>query len=168
MANKKVKIRKIRENAILPESKNGNWYDTYVSGISVIPGGGYNREIDWTWAEKHMVTSGKVKFKPGDKVIVYLGFAIDLGTGYEALLIPRSSTFSKKGLILGNSIGLIDDTYCGNHDEWKGIFYSTGFGSITVGDRLLQMRVQKSNRIELVEVDDLSNPDRGGFGSTGK
>lgn len=169
MANKKVRIRKVRPSAKLPVSMNGNWYDCYISGISVIrlDEHKFNAEVDWNKANDDIITTGKVTYRPGDIVIVYLGIAVDIGKGYEALLIPRSSTFTKKGLLLGNSMGLVDDTYCGDGDEWKGVFYSTRYGSITVGDRLLQVRVQKSNQIELEEVETLGNKNRGGYGSTG-
>ena len=169
MANKKIKIIKVRENAKLPESNNGNWYDCYISGISIVrlDDHKFNAEINWNKASELMITSGKAIYRPGDVVIVYLGIAVDIGKGYEALLLPRSSTFTKKGLLLGNSMGLVDDTYCGDEDEWKGVFYATRHGSITVGDRLLQVRVQKSNQIELEEVKTLGNKNRGGYGSTG-
>ena len=115
------------------------------------------------------VTTVPIKYKKGDVLICGLGFAMELGKGYEAHIIPRSSTFAKKGLQLTNSVGLIDSSYCGDRDEWMAVFYATRPGSIKVGDRLVQMTIQKTNPpVEFEEVETLGNEDRGGYGSTGQ
>ena len=165
MATKKVKIKKVRENGKLPESKNGNWYDCYISKISVVQNIG---RLDWNEVNKQSVDKGAVVYIPGDVVVVYLGFATELGEGYEAHLIPRSSTFTNYGLLLTNSIGLIDSTYCGDNDEWRAVFYATRSGVLRVGERVVQMTIEKTNKFDLVEVEHLGNEDRGGYGSTGK
>lgn len=164
MANKKVRITKVRENAHLPESKNGNWYDCYVSKIAVMP----NTKLDWKKANEVAKNAGVVVYDEGSIVVVYLGFATDLGKGYEGHLLARSSTFPNYGLILANSMGLIDDTYCGDGDEWRAVFYATRAGAIKIGERVCQMTIQKTNNFDLVEVASLGNEDRGGYGSTGK
>ena len=165
MATKKVKIKKVRDNGKLPESKNGNWYDCYISKISVVQNIG---RLDWNEVNEQSVDKGAVVYKPEDVVVVYLGFATELGEGYEAHLIPRSSTFTNYGLLLTNSIGLIDSTYCGDNDEWRAVFYATRSGVLRVGERVVQMTIEKTNKFDLVEVEHLGNEDRGGYGSTGK
>lgn len=171
MANKKVKIKKIRHSAKLPVKNNGNWYDCFVNKISLVSGGKlqmtFNDSVFDNVDELSAVTP--IKYKRGDVLICSLGFAMELGKGYEAHIIPRSSTFAKKGLILTNSVGLIDSSYCGDEDEWVAVFYATRPGSIKVHDRLVQMTIQKSNpNVDFEEVDSLNNPNRGGYGSTGQ
>lgn len=109
-----------------------------------------------------------------------LGFSMELPKEFEAIVLPRSSTFSTWKLIQWNSEGVIDSTYCGNNDEWK--FPAIAFGDAVVleGERVCQFRIQPSqkasiwtkikwlftNKIEFVEVEDLQNANRGGFGTT--
>lgn len=162
MANKKVKIRKVRDNAQIPQSKNGNWYDCYISQVAKVP----NIKLDWNLANKCAIDKGALVYNAGDVIVVYLGFATDIGKGYEGHLIARSSTFTNYGLILTNCIGLIDDTYNGDGDEWRAVFYATRAGVIRVGERVCQMTIEKSSQFELVEVDELGNANRGGYGST--
>lgn len=171
MANKKVKIKTIRPSAQLPVKNNGNWYDCFVNKISLVRGDklqkSFNENVFDNVGELSVITP--IKYKRGDVLICSLGFAMELGKGYEAHIIPRSSTFAKKGLILTNSVGLIDSSYCGDEDEWVAVFYATRPGSIKVHDRLVQMTIQKSNpNVDFEEVNSLNNPNRGGYGSTGQ
>lgn len=171
MANKKVKIKTIRPSAQLPVKNNGNWYDCFVNKIALVRGDklqkSFNENVFDNVDELSVITP--IKYKRGDVLICGLGFAMELGKGYEAHIIPRSSTFAKKGLILTNSVGLIDSSYCGDEDEWVAVFYATRPGSIKVHDRLVQMTIQKSNpNVDFEEVDSLNNPNRGGYGSTGQ
>lgn len=171
MANKKVRIKTIRPSAQLPVKNNGNWYDCFVNKISLVRGAklqkSFNENVFDNVDELSVITP--IKYKRGDVLICSLGFAMELGKGYEAHIIPRSSTFAKKGLILTNSVGLIDSSYCGDEDEWVAVFYATRPGSIKVHDRLVQMTIQKSNpNVDFEEVDSLNNPNRGGYGSTGQ
>ena len=115
------------------------------------------------------------------KEMVSLGVAIKLPTGYEAIVIPRSGTFKKYGVIQSNSVGLIDNSYCGNDDVWKFPILMTEEGKINKGDRICQFRIQLSQKatvwqkikwlfssgIKIEYVDSLSDNNRGGFGSTG-
>lgn len=164
MANKQIKIRLVRDNAQLPESKKGNWYDCFTSGLYV----SHEGTVDLRLAKHYMKTKGVVKVYSGDTLVVFLGFATDMGKGYEGELRPRSSTFNKYGLILGNSVGTIDDSYNGDNDEWVGVFYCTRPGFIPVNSRLLQMNVKKSTKCDFIKVDTLGNEDRGGYGTTGQ
>lgn len=171
MANKKVRIKKIRPSAKLPVKNNGNWYDCFVNKISLVSGGKLQITFNENVFDNIDELGGipPIRYKRGDVLICSLGFAMELGKGYEAHILPRSSTFAKKGLILTNSVGLIDSNYCGDTDEWLAVFYATRPGSIKVHDRLVQMTIQKSNpNIDFEEVDELGNPDRRGYGSTGQ
>ena len=169
MANKQIKVRLVRDNAKLPVRENGNWYDCFVSGVSVVRAHnvkGMNFNVfEHTSAVN---TTGITAYNTGDIIVVHLGFAADIGENYEGHLLPRSSTFTKKGLILTNSMGLIDDSYKGDDDEWLAVFYATRPGSIRIGDRVVQMTVERSNVFDIKEVDNLNNKNRGGYGTTGK
>lgn len=104
----------------------------------------------------------------GEKTLIRLGVAMKLPEGYEAILAPRSSTFRKYGIIQTNGIGVIDSTYCGDHDEWMMPVVATKETFIHKNDRICQFRIQKKQpTIKFVKVDKLGGNDRGGFGSTG-
>ena len=108
-------------------------------------------------------------FDAGDTVFVKFGIAMELPEGYEAHILPRSSTFKHYGLILTNGMGIIDNSYSGDSDEWGAMFYATRSSYIGKGDRLVQFRiVENQPNIEFEEVEHLGNTDRGGYGSTGK
>lgn len=110
-----------------------------------------------------------VHLEPNEFKLIPLGVAMALPTNHEALIIPRSSTFKKYGIIQANSIGLIDETYCGNNDEWKFPAYATRAVDIPKNTRICQFRIFKHQPpVALVEVEHLSDINRGGFGSTGE
>lgn len=114
-------------------------------------------------------TPHKYKYKKGDTVWVKLGVAIKLPENYEAILAPRSSTFKQTGLIMANSIGIIDNSYCGNNDEWSAMFYATRDGEVEEGQRLVQFRILENQpNIPIIEVENTYSEDRGGYGTTGK
>lgn len=107
--------------------------------------------------------------EPGEYKLIPLGVAMALPPNYEALLIPRSSTFKKYGVIQTNSIGLIDETYCGDNDEWLLPVYATRTVLIPKNTRICQFRILKHQPlVAFAEVEHLSDTDRGGFGSTGE
>lgn len=104
----------------------------------------------------------------GASCCIPLGVAMELPDGFEAHIIPRSSTFKTWGLIQTNSMGLIDNSYKGDGDEWMMPVYATSNTKVCKGDRVCQFRiVEKQPSLEFVEVETLGNDDRGGFGSTG-
>lgn len=114
-----------------------------------------------------VITESKT-YKAGDTVTVDFGMSVELPKGYEAHILPRSSTFENTGLLLTNSMGIIDNSYCGDDDIWKAKFYATRDGYISKGQRLCQFRVVKNQKpisVETVRV--LGNSSRGGYGSTG-
>ena len=107
--------------------------------------------------------------KAGEYRQIPLGVAMQLPEGYEALVIPRSSTYKKYGILLANSIGLIDNSYCGPDDEWSFPAYATRDTFIAKDERICQFRILKNQpEVEIVTVSELKNPNRGGVGSTGR
>lgn len=113
-------------------------------------------------------TAETVNLKKGDFALISLGVAMQLPVGYEALVVPRSSTFKKYKVIQTNGIGVIDCSYCGPNDWWKFPVYATEDVTIEKGTRVAQFRIFKNQpKIEFVESD-LTGFDRGGFGSTGE
>lgn len=112
--------------------------------------------------------SEEVSLKAGEFKLIPLGVAMQLPKGYEAHLVPRSSTFKTWGIIQTNSMGVIDCSYCGDHDMWRMPVYATRDTVIHVNDRIAQFRIVENQPvISFEEVESLGNTDRGGFGSTG-
>ena len=104
----------------------------------------------------------------GESALVSLGFAMEFPAKYEAHLAPRSSTFKKWGVIQTNSVGVIDNSYCGDNDIWKFAALAIRDTTIHKNDRICQFRIVKNQpEVEFVEVETLGNQDRGGYGSTG-
>lgn len=109
-----------------------------------------------------------MKLKANRYYMIPLGVAMELPEGYEAHIVPRSSAFKKWGIIQTNSMGVIDNSYCGNNDQWHMPVYTTRDTEIKLNDRICQFRlVENQPGIEFIEVDKLDNKDRNGFGSTG-
>lgn len=110
-----------------------------------------------------------VSMKAGEYKMIPLGVAMELPKGYEALVAPRSSTFKKYGIILTNSVGIIDEAYKGDNDEWNFLAYAVRNTFIRKNERICQFRIIKHQPlIHLQEVESLGNADRGGIGSTGR
>lgn len=109
-----------------------------------------------------------VVMKQGEFRLIKLGVSMQLPKGYEAVIVPRSSTFRNFGLIQTNHMGVVDETYCGDNDIWMWPALAMRDTEINVNDRLCQFRIQKHQpQIVFEEVEELNNGDRGGFGSTG-
>ena len=101
--------------------------------------------------------------------LISLGVAIKLPDGYEAIIVPRSSTFKNWGIIQTNGIGIVDESYCGDTDEWKMAVYPMRNEIIEPFQRICQFRIQlKQPEISFTEVYALEAKSRGGFGSTGR
>lgn len=112
--------------------------------------------------------SEDMHFYKDDFKLIPLGVGMILPTGYEAHLAPRSSTFKNFGIIQTNHVGVIDESYCGDNDEWKFPAYALRDTTIRKNDRICQFRIMKKQpEIEFVEVEHLADKDRQGFGSTG-
>ena len=109
-----------------------------------------------------------VTMKAGEYKMISLGVAIKLPEGYEAHVVPRSSTYKNFGILQTNSMGIIDESYGGNDDVWHFPAYATRDTEIHVNDRICQFRiVEHQPELDFVTVDDLGGENRGGFGSTG-
>lgn len=137
-----IKIKYFNEELdIVKQIEKGNW-------------------IDLRTAEDIYLHDGEFKLIP-------LGIAMELPKGYEALVIPRSSTFKNYGILQANSVGLIDEPYCGDNDQWMFPAYATRDVHIPINTRICQFRLFKhQEHIEFREVISLGNKDRNGFGST--
>lgn len=109
-----------------------------------------------------------VELESGEYHLISLGVSMELPKGYYAEVVPRSSTFKNFGIILANSIGIIDESYCGDNDIWRFPAIALRKTKINKGDRICQFRiVKKMPAVEFIEVETLGNADRGGIGSTG-
>ncbi|MBR7185764.1 MAG: deoxyuridine 5'-triphosphate nucleotidohydrolase [Clostridia bacterium] len=109
-----------------------------------------------------------VTLKAGDFRIISLGVSMRLPDGYEAHLVPRSSTFKKWGIIQVNHMGIIDNSYSGDGDVWGMAVLAMRDTEIHRNDRICQFRiVERMPAVTFREVDHLGGADRGGFGSTG-
>ena len=127
---------------------------TYVDGKS--------DWIDLRAAEEIVLKAGEFKLIP-------LGVAMRLPKGYEAHVVPRSSTFKNYGIIQTNHFGVIDETYSGDNDQWFMPVYAVRDTLIHVNDRICQFRIMEHQpTIVFEQVEKLDSTDRGGFGSTGK
>lgn len=127
---------------------------TYIDGKS-----------DWI----DLRASEEVSLKAGDFALIPLGVAMELPEGYEAHLVPRSSTFKTWGLLQTNSMGVVDCSYCGDNDMWRMPVYATKDTVVHVGDRIAQFRIMENQpKLKFEETACLGNADRGGFGSTGR
>lgn len=154
----KLKIKVLEKTAgCMPEIiEKGDWIDLRVAKDTKIP-------------------RGKITYVP-------LGVAMRLPDGFEAVVIPRSSTAKKHRVLQGNSVGLIDGCYHGDGDEWMFPAYPIGHDvALSKGDRICQFRIQPSQKasvwqkvkwmlssgVKLEKTDHLENENRSGFGSTG-
>ena len=152
-----IKIKYFDGARKLEVISKGNWIDVYANADMII--------------------------KEGERAMIPLGFAMQLPEGFEAHLAPRSSTFKTWGIIQTNHVGVIDNSYCGDNDQWfypayclmgKETTYDIEIGEfvkyteIKKGDKIAQFRIiEIQPPIEFEEVEVLGNDDRNGFGSTG-
>lgn len=110
-----------------------------------------------------------VELKKGEFRLIPLGVGMKLPRGYKANVYPRSSTYKNFGIILANSVGQIDNSYCGDSDQWMFPAIAMRDTVIHKNDRICQFEIQEIQpEIEFVEVEYLDKTDRGGIGSTGK
>ena len=109
-----------------------------------------------------------VELKAGEFKLVPLGVAMQLPQGYEAHVVPRSSTFKNFGVIQTNSQGVIDNSYSGDNDQWFFPAYALRDTVININDRICQFRiVENQPKINFNECAVLGDINRGGYGSTG-
>jgi len=163
----KIKV-KLFDKGLLPPSiiDKGDWIDLQTRNQVVCHSPKINEE-------------GEIGF---NSMLIPLNVAIEVPKGYECIVAPRSSTFKKFGIVMTNSIGIIDNSYCGDNDEWLMSVLCTQDIVIPKATRIAQFKVQLSqkatiwqkikwlftNKIEIKVVSQLNNINREGFGSTDK
>lgn len=174
----KIKVKRLNKNLPLPVIiDKGDWIDLRASETIHL------RAPQAGTLKRHTVNGVEESHRDVtfDTKLFGLGVAMQLPAGFEAVALPRSGTFKNFGVILANSEGVIDQPYCGDKDEWKFNAIALRDTTINEGDRICQFRIQLSQKatmwqkikwllssgIEIVEVDELDNPDRNGIGSTG-
>lgn len=114
-------------------------------------------------------TAETVELKQGEFKLISLGVSMELPPGYEAIVVPRSSTFKNWGIIQTNHCGVIDNSYRGDNDIWRFPAFATRDTVIEKNSRICQFRIQKKmDIVKFRTVEHLSGEDRGGFGSTGR
>lgn len=134
-------------------------YHSDIDRIEMIPQG------NWT----DLRAAETVELKKGEYKMISLGVSMELPEGYEALVLPRSSTYKKYHVILANSMGVIDESYKGDNDIWQFLAYALEDTVIPKNERICQFRIIKHQpKVEFDEVVTLGNPDRKGIGSTGR
>lgn len=112
---------------------------------------------------------GTHELKKGEYKLIPLGVAMELPRGFEAIIAPRSSITKNFRVMQSNSIGVIDNAYKGDGDEWGAYVYAVADTVIHDGERIVQFRIQPNQpHIDFLPVKSLGNENRGGFGSTGK
>ena len=113
--------------------------------------------------------SEEVALKQGEYKLIPLGVAMELPAGYEAHVVPRSSTYKNFGVIQANHCGVIDGSYCGDNDMWMVPVIAMRDTVIHINDRICQFRIMKNQpKIDFQVVEHLEGQNRGGFGTTGK
>lgn len=174
----KIKVKRINKNIQLPEvTEKGDWID-----LRAAENVHFNAPQGST-LKRHKVNGVEINHRDVafDTKLIGLGVAIQLPKGFEAVILARSSTHKKFGIITTNSEGVVDNSYCGDNDEWKYPALALRDTSVSEGDRICQFRVQLSQKatvwqkikwilssgVKIIEVDSLGNEDRRGFGSTG-
>lgn len=152
-------FRTFRETYDITETVEIKYLDADIEPIEKIDVGDW---FDLRAAEDVVLYSGEYKPIP-------LGVAMKLPDGYEAHMIPRSGTFGKHGIIMANSVGLIDESYKGDNDEWHFPAYAVRGCRILKNERICQFRiVRKQPPVVFKPVESLGNKSRGGMGSTGR
>ncbi len=139
---------------------NVKYLDPEMPKIKIIDKG------DWI----DLVNVEDVRIYQHEHAYIKLGVIIQLPEGYEALLLPRSSTFKKYGILVANSMGVIDNSYRGPKDEWMLSAFNPNNSEVTIPKytRIAQFRViENQPKITITEIDEITDDSRGGFGSTG-
>lgn len=127
----------------------------------------------WNRPERHgamfdLAASEDVKLREGEVKVIPLGIRMKLPEGHFGLVVPRSSTCLKRGILMANSVGIIEPDYCGDNDVWGFVAYAVRDTAIAKGTRIAQfMPVPMFGDLDFHVVDSMPYTDRGGYGSTG-
>ena len=173
----KIKI-KVLANGCMPEIiDKGDWVDLKLAEtVHLVPpqAGTLKKKQEQLQTLSYRNVTAEVTYLP-------LGVAMELPKGFEAIVLSRSSTPKKLGIVCANSMGVIDNSYNGDNDEWKFPAIAIRETTIEKGTRICQFRIQLSQKatfwqklkwlfssgVKLIEIDNLNNEDRLGFASTG-
>lgn len=148
------------ENTMNKETIRIKYHSKEIQKLEYIDG-----KSDWI----DLRSAEHVTLKKGEFHLIKLGVSMQLPEGYEAVIVPRSSTYLNFGIIQTNHMGVVDESYCGDNDVWMMPALAMRDTEINVNDRICQFRIQKHQpQIIFDEVEHLDNSDRGGIGSTGK
>lgn len=140
--NKEIKIKYFTDIEPITKKNNGDWID--------------------------LRTAERIELKQGEFKLIPLGVGMILPDGYEANIVPRSSTFKTWGILQTNHFGVIDNSYSGDNDQWFYPAYATRDTVIEKNDRICQFRINKKMPdVDFVTVEHLNDTDRGGFGTSG-
>lgn len=135
-------------------------YFTDIEPIEFVDG----NKSDWV----DLRAAEDVELKAGEFKLIPLGVGMILPKGYEAHIVPRSSTYKKFKVLQANGVGIIDNSYSGDSDQWMFPALAMEDTMIYKNDRICQFRIfEKMPRISFTRVDHLNDKSRGGFGSTG-
>jgi dUTP pyrophosphatase len=173
-----IKVKRINKKLVLPEiTSKGDWIDLRSSDTVSL------EAPQAATLKRHKLEGMEVAHRDVrfDSTLIGLGVAMQLPDGFEAIVAPRSSTYKHFHIIEANHIGIIDNSYCGNNDEWKFPAIALKDTVIMEGERICQFRIQLSQKatvwqklkwllcsgVKIVEVESLDGDDRKGFGSTG-
>ena len=171
----KIKIKEITPGCMPEILKVGDCIDLMTSTDYSLRCPYVKRTVIYK-GQKSIENTNNIEF---NYALLDLGVVIQLPKGFEAILLPRSSTFRKWGILQTNSIGEIDQSFCGPNDIWKMPVLATRTITIPKGTPIAQFKIQLSQKatiwqklrwlfspkIELVKVDELHNEDRGGLGT---
>lgn len=138
-----IKIKYVTDIKPIEVSENGDWIDLRAAKT--------------------------IELEPFEFAYIPLGVCMEIPKGYTAIIAPRSSTYKKWGIIQVNSIGIIDESYNGDNDQWCLPVVALRTTKIYKNDRICQFRLfKKTETIDFTRVQELGNKDRGGLGSTGR
>lgn len=146
MKEKKSKLIKVK------------YHDKDLAGLQM------DKKGDWV----DLRAAETVSLKQGEFKIISLGVSMKLPDGYEAHIVPRSSTYKNFGIIQTNHMGVVDNSYSGTNDIWRFPALAVRDTVIHKNDRICQFRIVKRQpMLEFEEVEELDSENRGGFDSTG-
>ena len=152
-------VNKIRGREKMPRIRV-KYFNDRIKRLAYVDG-----KSDWI----DLSAAEDVVMKAGEFYLIPLGVSMELPKGYEAHVVPRSSTYKNFGIIQTNHMGVIDESYCGDQDQWYFPAYALRDTEIKEGERICQFRIMEHQPlIVFEEAESLGNKDRGGIGSTGR
>lgn len=177
MMKAKIKVKVLTKGCEPKVLDKGDWVDLKAAKDMVIPA------AQASTLKRKTVEGKDISFRnvSMDTTYIPLGVAMKLPDGYEAIIASRSSGPKKLNLMIPSGMGIIDNSYSGNTDEWTYVSTTMKKATIHKGDRICQFRIQLSQKatlwqkikwlftsgVEIEFVDDLGDKSRGGLGSTG-